>query len=134
MARTDHCHWGVVLFLAFSSNRRFNSCMTMPDNYLRYRQVIQLINVSYATIWSWVKQGRFPQPIQLQPGRLNSPVVWKETEIQVWLDSRPRGFGLVTPGIKRHRARQVQAQRVAAVNRYAAGGPTKFGFKRGDGR
>lgn len=44
---------------------------TKPDlgelRYLRLRQVLELVPVSRATWWAWVKSGRAPKAIKLGP-------------------------------------------------------------------
>jgi predicted DNA-binding transcriptional regulator AlpA len=82
------------------------------------------IPVTPPTIWTWVKEGKFPQPILLNPGVVNSPVVWAEDEILEWLASRPRGFGIGMPHV-------TQARRRAARNRREGRTP-KWGFRRGN--
>ena len=43
-----------------------------------------LVPVSNATLWRWVKQGKFPAPIKLS----DRSTVWKLTEVMSWLNSR----------------------------------------------
>src|SRR5580692_7204980 len=88
----------------------------MPTNYMRQRKVLEkYVPVTPATLWSWVKQGKFPQPIQLNPGQLNGPVVWSEDEILAWMSSRPRGYGPAHRSVN-------EARRPKAMIR--RGGPT----------
>lgn len=45
---------------------------------LRLPQVLQLIPVSASTLWLWVREGKFPQPLRLG-GRVT---VWRASDIQ----------------------------------------------------
>jgi prophage regulatory protein len=55
----------------------------MNEQLLRIKQVVQLTNISRATIWRWVKAGVFPQPIKIT----NRVTVWKSSDIQAYIAS-----------------------------------------------
>lgn len=63
--------------------------MTSPsDNrLLRIAEVCRWLNVSKTTIYKWVKEGRFPEPIILADHASR----WREDEVGEWLNSRPTG-------------------------------------------
>lgn len=62
--------------------------MTSPsNNLLRIGEVCKWLNVSKSTIYKWVKEERFPQPLIL--GEHASR--WQESDIEAWLNDRPRG-------------------------------------------
>lgn len=44
---------------------------------------------SYATLWTWVKEGKFPQPIAPQGNTFRSKVRWREADIVSWIETRP---------------------------------------------
>jgi predicted DNA-binding transcriptional regulator AlpA len=97
-------------------------------NYIRFTKLREdYVPVSKYCIWNWVRQGLFPAPIQLNPGVVNSPVVWPESEVLEWLASRPRGFG-------RHHPTVTQARRRKAIEcrlgRSVILGPTRGGMVR----
>ena len=48
----------------------------------RFKHLQQKLNISRSTIWRWVREGKFPPPIQLGP----NVSAWRETDIQHWLD------------------------------------------------
>jgi len=50
------------------------------DSYQSDKQIAQRFKVSRATIWRWVKEGRFPKPIRLSPGCTR----WKSSEVEEW--------------------------------------------------
>ena len=50
----------------------------------RFKDLHQLLNVSRSTIWRWVREGKFPPPVQLGP----NVKAWRETDLQNWLDSQ----------------------------------------------
>ena len=59
-----------------------------PSSYLRVSQIAPaLIPVSQATIWRWVRQGRFPAAIKLS----TKCSVWKTSDVHSWLASRKEG-------------------------------------------
>ncbi|MCI4400265.1 MAG: AlpA family phage regulatory protein [Campylobacteraceae bacterium] len=55
----------------------------MNEQLLRLKQVVQLTNISRATIWRWVKAGSFPKPMKIT----NRVVVWKNSDIQAYIAS-----------------------------------------------
>jgi predicted DNA-binding transcriptional regulator AlpA len=100
------------------------SATFVPERYLRMRKLREIyVPVTPPTLWKWVKQGRFPRPIQLNPGVVNSPIVWSEAEILEWLATRPRGFGIGMP--------QVTARRVQVARNRREGRTPRYGFRRG---
>lgn len=69
--------------------------MTIPSEYvlLRVAEVSGWLNVSKSTIYKWVKDGTFPSPIILgeEVSAKNHASRWVKSEIEEWLDARPRG-------------------------------------------
>ena len=51
---------------------------------LSKRQVLAIANVSYPSLWSWMRQGKFPRS-RVVGGRS----MWLSTEIDVWLAALP---------------------------------------------
>ena len=43
-----------------------------------------LLPVSEKTIWSWIRDGKFPKPIHLSAGIR----VWKVEEVNAWIDNK----------------------------------------------
>ena len=68
----------------------------LPEYLLKW-QVLELVPVSYATLWDWMRRGLFPLPIELgPPGGRTTKIVWKASEVRAWLESslrRRRGRG-----------------------------------------
>lgn len=60
------------------------------DHFLRMKELANdshgcgLIGVSSQTIWKWVKQKKFPQPIRLG----GNVTVWRSSEIQSWMNAQ----------------------------------------------
>jgi prophage regulatory protein len=52
--------------------------------FYRIPQLIQILNVSKSTIWSWVKDGTFPAPIKL--GKNCS--AWSSEVVNKWIQSK----------------------------------------------
>jgi predicted DNA-binding transcriptional regulator AlpA len=54
-------------------------------------ELLALIGVSYGSIFSWMRQGRFPLARELGPaGSRTSRIAWVESEVMDWLANRPR--------------------------------------------
>ncbi len=54
------------------------------SEYCRASELAKKFNVSVSAIWSWTRNGNFPQPVKLTP----KCTVWILSEVQEWLDSR----------------------------------------------
>ena len=52
--------------------------------YQTRQQLEKLFQVSPATIYRWIKEGRFPKPIHLGANM----VCWKASDIEVWITDR----------------------------------------------
>jgi len=58
----------------------------MASQILRRLEVQRITGLSKATLWRLVKTGDFPRPIKLS----ERAVGWKASEIDAWIESRPR--------------------------------------------
>jgi prophage regulatory protein len=66
--------------------------MTSPSKkMLRVSDIADWLNVSKSTVYKWVKEGNFPEPIILGEGDRSAASRWPLEDVQAWLDSRPRG-------------------------------------------
>jgi prophage regulatory protein len=66
--------------------------MTSPSKQmLRVSEIADWLNVSKTTIYKWVKDGNFPEPIILGEGDRSAASRWLKEEVDLWLQSRPRG-------------------------------------------
>lgn len=54
---------------------------------LSTKEVTERTGASRSTIWRWEQCGSFPRRIQVGPHKVG----WIESEINSWLESRPRG-------------------------------------------
>jgi predicted DNA-binding transcriptional regulator AlpA len=63
-----------------------------PGQQLLHRpQVLELLGVGFGTLYAWMREGRFPLPIELGPtGGRNTAMVWFAVEVDEWIASRPR--------------------------------------------
>ena len=52
--------------------------------YQTRQQLEKLFKVSPATIYRWIKEGRFPKPIHLGPNMVR----WKASDIESWVAER----------------------------------------------
>ena len=54
-------------------------------------ELLELLHVSYSSIYGWMKAGQFPLPVVIGPGTgRSSRIAWYASEIQAWLASRPQ--------------------------------------------
>jgi prophage regulatory protein len=51
---------------------------------LRFSDLREIIPVSRSTLWRWVRDGRFPSPINLGPNTR----AWREEDIRIWLENK----------------------------------------------
>jgi predicted DNA-binding transcriptional regulator AlpA len=59
--------------------------------FLSRKQVLALVGVSYATLWSWIKEGEFPPACVLNPKQKGrTKIAWLEHEVRQWMATRPR--------------------------------------------
>ena len=66
--------------------------MKSRSKLLRIGEVSEWLNISRSTIYKWVNDGEFPEPVVLgQDDGKRSATRWREEEVQEWLATRPRG-------------------------------------------
>jgi prophage regulatory protein len=53
---------------------------------LSWVEVQKIVPLSRSTVWRRIRDGRFPVPLQISPGR----VAWLEQEILAWLAAQNR--------------------------------------------
>jgi prophage regulatory protein len=64
-----------------------------PEKFLSRPEVLDRIGVSFPTIWSWMKAGKFPLAREMS-GNDGKRVGWLESEVNDWIRSRPvRQYG-----------------------------------------
>ena len=51
---------------------------------LRFSDLKEIIPVSRTTLWRWVRDGRFPSPLELGPNTR----AWRESDVRSWLDDK----------------------------------------------
>ncbi|WP_075359844.1 helix-turn-helix transcriptional regulator [Caballeronia sordidicola] len=57
---------------------------------LRIGKVIEITGIGKTTIYSLIKQGRFPEPVRIGPRM----VAWRSDDVNTWL-SDPRNYDLI---------------------------------------
>jgi prophage regulatory protein len=55
----------------------------LPGSLIRIREVCVLIGVCRATVYRWVSEGAFPQPVRIS----DRAVRWKVDEIEAWREA-----------------------------------------------
>ena len=66
--------------------------MKSRSKLLRIGEVSEWLNISRSTIYKWVNDGEFPEPVVLgQDDGKRSDTRWRQEEVQEWLETRPRG-------------------------------------------
>jgi predicted DNA-binding transcriptional regulator AlpA len=54
-------------------------------------EVLDLIGVTYTTLWEWMGRDEFPRAIELgKPNGRSTKIAWYESEILDWIAARPR--------------------------------------------
>ena len=59
------------------------------DKLLKRVEVEAVTGISTATLYELMRAGRFPEPLRVGP----RAVRWRESEIEAWMESRPRASG-----------------------------------------
>lgn len=62
----------------------------MQDQILRLPQVQQVTGLSKSSIYAFVKEGKFPPPVQLSA----RAVGWSSSSVQEWIRQRIGGSGV----------------------------------------
>lgn len=52
-------------------------------------EVLQIVGVSYPTLWAWMCAGKFPRARISGGGRANNKSVWRSDEVERWLAKLP---------------------------------------------
>ena len=52
-------------------------------------EVLKLVTLHTSTLYSLMREGKFPKPVKLGEGK-NAGVRWYEDEVKEWIASRPR--------------------------------------------
>jgi len=61
--------------------------LVLPDQFIRRPDVIKLSGLSSATIYRWMKTGKFPQSIHLG----EKTTVWSLNELTDWMETLKQG-------------------------------------------
>jgi predicted DNA-binding transcriptional regulator AlpA len=64
---------------------------TLP-RLLNKKQVLALVPVTFATLWTWIRRGEFPAP-----RTVGSKPMWIETVVVEWITTRPTRTYLTLP-------------------------------------
>ena len=76
--------------------------------------------VSRETLWRWIREAGFPEPVRLNP--TGTHIAWRESEVNAWIASRTRGGGRrPTEGLAERARRQANRKE---------GRTPKYGFMR----
>ncbi len=60
----------------------------MPEDSLVYKaELCDWLGISYPTIWTWMRAGRFPRGIVVGGGE--GRIAWKRSEVRAWLSAQP---------------------------------------------
>jgi predicted DNA-binding transcriptional regulator AlpA len=53
-------------------------------------ELLKLVGVSYGSIFSWMRAGKFPLAREIGPGGRSTRIAWIEQEVLDWLAARPQ--------------------------------------------
>ncbi len=67
-------------------NENSLDAMATTTRLLPWRELKRSIPLSRSTVWRLVRDGKFPAPLRISPGR----VAWPENEIEVWRAAQKR--------------------------------------------
>lgn len=56
-----------------------------PVRFIFRAEVLERVNVSYVTLWNWMRDGKFPLAREIGPGK----IAWLGHEVDNWILSRP---------------------------------------------
>lgn len=56
------------------------------DRILRKPELLEVTGLSSATVYRWMAEGSFPQPVRLGANSIG----WRSSEVQEWIASRER--------------------------------------------
>jgi prophage regulatory protein len=60
---------------------------------MRIKDVCDLLKISRATVYRWVEEGKFPEPVVLgQEDGKRSAIRWYTHDVTDWLVGRPKGI------------------------------------------
>lgn len=57
-----------------------------PGDLLRLPEVLKRVPVARSTLWSWIREGRFPKPIKLGP----MTRAWRASDVAAWMEQAGR--------------------------------------------
>lgn len=56
-----------------------------PTGFIRQAKLTpDIVPVSHATLWRWVKSGQFPKPVKLG----GNTTAWRCEDVRLWIDSK----------------------------------------------
>ena len=61
----------------------------MQDRLMRRREVEKITGISRSSIYRLMQEGEFPRPVRVG----SAAVRWRQSDITVWLESRPVATG-----------------------------------------
>ena len=61
------------------------------QRYIKVRELSEKFGVAKSTIYKWMNEKNFSKPVVFGEAKKNATVRWLESEIEEWLESRPRG-------------------------------------------
>lgn len=65
--------------------------MTSRSKLLKISEVSEWLGISRSTIYKWINEGRFPEPIKFgERDRARVAARWEEKAIAQWLEERRR--------------------------------------------
>jgi prophage regulatory protein len=69
----------------FMNQSNSDAAADPPLVFLTKAQVLKKVPVTGPTLWTWVRQGKFPKPRDISPNK----TVWLEADVDAWIRERP---------------------------------------------
>ena len=60
-----------------------------PVRLLDKAEVLRIPGVTFPTLWSWMRAGKFPRARVSAGGGSKSKSVWRSDEVEQWMDGLP---------------------------------------------
>lgn len=61
-----------------------SSAVQELGRFIREDRLRDLLGVSHASIWRWVRAGHFPRPVRIG----QAAIAWPEDEVAAWMQAR----------------------------------------------
>ncbi|UNU74059.1 AlpA family phage regulatory protein [Moraxella nasovis] len=54
------------------------------DGMSRINQILPFLPIGKSTVWKWVREGKFPEPVKLS----STMTAWRNSDIHAWIEAQ----------------------------------------------